>query len=410
MPADHHSGARASRANPQSRAIVRKTDSGSAPGGASRNDAWHKVAVIALMLAAALCLDGAIHAVLAQNPFGAPKGAAAEPQASGIIGWLLAKQSEFYRQMSATIRAAKTDGSAVWALLGISFAYGVFHAAGPGHGKAVISSYLVANEETAKRGIVLSFASALMQALVAIAIVGIGALLLNATAKTMCGAERVIEIASYGLIAAFGARLVWSKGRGFIRALGVYRSEPQLIPAMAHVQNHAHNHAHDHGHHDHSHDHGHSRARAAHHEHDHGHHHDHAGHVHDEHCGHSHGPEPSELAGPGGWSRGLSAVLTVGIRPCSGAILVLVFALAQGLFWAGVAATLLMGLGTAITVSAIAIVAVSAKGLAARVAAGRDGGGAVLLRGIEFGAAALVLLFGVGLLLGYIAAERVTCF
>ena len=106
----------------------------------------------------------------------------------------------------------------------------------------------------------------------------------------------------------------------------------------------------------------------------------------------------------------MSAVLTVGIRPCSGAILVLVFALAQGLFWAGVAATLLMGLGTAITVSAIAIIAVSAKGLAARVAAGRDGGGAVLLRGIEFGAAALVLLFGVGLLLGYIAAERVTCF
>jgi ABC-type nickel/cobalt efflux system permease component RcnA len=106
----------------------------------------------------------------------------------------------------------------------------------------------------------------------------------------------------------------------------------------------------------------------------------------------------------------LSAILTVGIRPCSGAILVLVFALAQGLFWAGVAATLLMGLGTAITVSAIAIIAVSAKGLAARIAAGRDGGGAILLRGIEFGAAALVLLFGIGLLLGYIAAERATCF
>ncbi len=105
----------------------------------------------------------------------------------------------------------------------------------------------------------------------------------------------------------------------------------------------------------------------------------------------------------------MSAILTVGIRPCSGAILVLVFALAQGLFWAGVAATLLMGLGTAITVSAIAIIAVSAKGLAARMAAGRDGGGAILLRGIEFGAAALVLLFGVGLLLGYMTAERVTC-
>ncbi|MES2600395.1 MAG: nickel/cobalt transporter [Pseudomonadota bacterium] len=384
----------------------------------SSRPALTRIAIIGLVAVAAAGLaDSLLHAALAQNPFGAPKGAVPDSQVGGIIGWLLAKQSEFYRQMSATIRAAKTDGSAVWALLGISFAYGVFHAAGPGHGKAVISSYLVANEETAKRGIVLSFASALMQALVAIAIVGIGALLLNATAKTMCSAERVIEIASYSLIAALGARLVYAKGGGFIRALRTLRGAPtvQLAPAMAHAHGHDHNHNHNHNHHDHAHDHSHdaAHARDAHHDHDHrGHHHahDHADHVHDEHCGHSHGPEPSQLAGPGGWSRGLSAILTVGIRPCSGAILVLVFALAQGLFWAGVAATLLMGLGTAITVSAIAVIAVSAKGLATRMAAGRDGGGAVLLRGIEFGAAALVLLFGVGLLLGYIAAERVTCF
>lgn len=99
----------------------------------------------------------------------------------------------------------------------------------------------------------------------------------------------------------------------------------------------------------------------------------------------------------------------MGIRPCSGAILVLVFALAQGLFWAGVAATFVMGLGTAITVSAIAVLAVSAKGLAARLAAGRNGSGALFLRGVELGAAAVVMLFGVGLLLGYVAAERVTC-
>ena len=188
-----------------------RMDSGSAPRGASRNDAWDKIAVVALILVAAVCLDGIVHTAMAQNPFGAPKGAVPDSQVGGIVGWLLAKQSEFYRQMSATIRAAKTDGSAVGALLGISFAYGVFHAAGPGHGKAVISSYLVANEETARRGIVLSFASALMQALMAIAIVGIGAVVLNVTAGQMCGAERVIEIASYGLIAAFGARLVWAK-------------------------------------------------------------------------------------------------------------------------------------------------------------------------------------------------------
>jgi nickel/cobalt exporter len=335
------------------------------------------LAITACALAMILMLDGVTHALMAQNPFGGPRPGGAEP-VGGIVGWLLAKQSEFYQQMSSTIRAAKSDGSAVWTLLAISFAYGIFHAAGPGHGKAVISSYLVANQETARRGIVLSFASALMQSLVAIVIVAVCAGLLNATAKTMCGAEKAIEIVSYALIAAFGMRLVWTKGGGFIRAL----QRPQPVPAMA-IAHHHHGHSHDH--------------------------HDHEDHVHDEHCGHSHGPVPSELAGPGGWSRGLSAIFAVGIRPCSGAILVLVFALAQGLFWAGIAATLVMGLGTAITVAAIAVIAVSAKDMARRLGAGREGGGALVMRGLEFGAAGLVLLFGIGLLFGYLAAERVTC-
>ncbi|SFN69863.1 ABC-type nickel/cobalt efflux system, permease component RcnA [Bradyrhizobium sp. Ghvi] len=348
------------------------------------------LACVAVLLAVGVA-DAAFHEVFAQNPFGAPKSAqAVEPEASGLIGWLLAKQSEFYRQMSATIRAAKSDGSAVWTLLFISFAYGIFHAAGPGHGKAVIASYLVANRETARRGIALSFASALMQSLVAILIVGISAWILNATAKTMCRAEGAIEIASYALIALFGLRLVWVKGGTFIRAL----QATQPVPAIAGVPHH-----HDHSHHHDAHDH-----------HHHAHHHHAQDHVHDEHCGHSHGPVPSELAGPGGWRRGFAAILTVGIRPCSGAILVLVFALAQGLFWAGIAATFLMGLGTAITVAAIAVLAVSAKDVAARLSGARDGGGALFMRGLEFGAAALVLLFGAGLLLGYIAAERTTCF
>jgi ABC-type nickel/cobalt efflux system permease component RcnA len=362
------------------------------------------VAVLFAVAAVVLILDSAAHVLLAQNPFGAPRPAA-EPQVGGIVGWLLAKQSEFYREMSSTIRAAKSDGSAVWTLLGISFAYGIFHAAGPGHGKAVISSYLVANQETARRGIVLSFASALMQSLVAVAIVGVCAWLLNATAKTMCGAEKAIEIASYALIAAFGARLVWTKGGGFMRALQAPR--PAVAMAMASAAHH-HDHA-DHGHHHHHHGDSHAHAHAAAH-HDHGHRHGDHGHVHDEHCGHSHGPDPGELAGPGGWRRGFGAIFAVGIRPCSGAILVLVFALAQGLFWAGIAATFVMGLGTAITVATIAVIAVSAKDLAQRLSGGREGGGALIMRGIEFGAAGLVLLFGVGLLFGYLAAERVTCF
>ena len=359
------------------------------PAGLARGIAFTVAA-----LSAAIVLDAALHVLMAQNPFGGARPAA-EPQVGGIFGWILAKQSEFYREMSSTIRAAKSDGSAVWTLLAISFAYGIFHAAGPGHGKAVISSYLVANEETARRGIVLSFASAMLQALVAVALVAVLAWLLSSTAKTMCSAEKAIEIVSYALIAAFGARLVWTKGGGFMRAL---QAKPKPELAMAAVHHH-----HDHGNH-HGHDHGHDHHHHDHHDHDHGH-----GHVHDEHCGHSHGPTPDQLAGPGGWQRGLGAIFAVGLRPCSGAILVLVFALAQGLFWAGIAATFVMGLGTAITVATIAVVAVSAKGLARRLSSASEGGGTLVMRGIEFGAAGLVLLFGLGLLFGYLAAERATC-
>jgi nickel/cobalt transporter (NicO) family protein len=344
----------------------------------SRSAFAHLRAKYAAALALVLMFDAVLGQLSAQNPFGAPRPSGSEPHVGGVVGWLLAKQSEFYREMSSTIRAAKSDGSAVWTLFAISFAYGIFHAAGPGHGKAVISSYLVANQETARRGIILSFASALMQSLVAVVIVGVCAWLLNASAKTMCGAERAVEIASYALIAAFGARLVWTKGGAFIGAL---QAAPSALVLAAH-----------------HHDHGSARD-----------HHGHANQVHDEHCGHSHGPDPTQLAGPGGWSRGLSAIFAVGIRPCSGAILVLVFALAQGLFWAGIAATFLMGLGTAITVATIAVIAVSAKDLARRFSAGREGGGALIMRGVEFAAAGLVLLFGAGLLFGYIAAERVTC-
>jgi nickel/cobalt exporter len=343
-----------------------------------------------LLLASAMLLALGADAVA---QFGAPRP---PPGADGIAGWLLAKQAEFYRMLSGTIRSAKTDGSAVWLLMGISFAYGVFHAAGPGHGKAVISSYLVANEETWKRGITLSFASALLQALVAVAVVGIAAALLGATAGTMNRAVWWIEIVSYGLIAAMGARLLWVKGRGFLREWAAMRAPKSVGAAATHAHHH---HDHGHHHHDHAHDHAHDHGHA------HDHHHDND-HDHDDHSGHSHGPTPDQLAGPGGWKRGLTAIVAVGLRPCSGAILVLVFALAQGIFWAGVAATLVMGLGTAITVAAIATLTVTATAFAARVAATRTGYGSLALRGIEVAAALVVLVFGVALLAGYMASER----
>ena len=204
-----------------------------AQGARGAAQVWLLAALAACMLVA-LCPDA-----LAQNPFGAPRPAAPPPPpAEGLAGWLLAKQAEFYRMLSGTIRSAKTDGSAVWLLMGISFAYGVFHAAGPGHGKAVISSYLVANEETWKRGIVLSFASALLQALVAVAVVGVAAVLLGATAGTMSRAVWWIEIVSYVLIAAMGARLLWVKGRAFWREFAAMRAPKSVGAAATHAHHH----------------------------------------------------------------------------------------------------------------------------------------------------------------------------
>ena len=337
------------------------------------------VALIAVLLLAASALASAWAQV---GPLGGPR----PPPADGVIGWLFAEQALFYRALAGLIRAAKTDGSAYWGLIGISFLYGIFHAAGPGHGKAVISSYLLANEETWRRGIALCFASALLQALTAIVLVAVAALLIGATAKMMGDTVRVIEVASYALIVLLGARLFWVKGRGFLHALHAMQSESSNVHGDGHAHSHD-GHAHDHRHAD----------------------------EHDEEesalpWGHAHGPQPRELAGPGGWHRGLSAIIAVGLRPCSGAILVLVFALAQGLFWAGVASTLVMGLGTAITVAAIATLAVGAKAAAKRLAATRAGYGSLVLRGLEVAAALMVIALGVLLLTGYLASERLGAF
>jgi len=361
-----------------------------------------QLALLVGIIAGLLFAAGLIDSAFAQaGPFGTPRPQMPAPPVGGVLGWIFAKQAEFYRQFSSLIRAAKADGSAAWSLLGLSFLYGIFHAAGPGHGKAVISSYIVANDETWVRGVVLSFASALLQALVAVMVVGIAAALLSATATTMGRAVNVIEIVSYSLIILIGVRLLWVKGRAFVSLLQTLH-RPRAVGAAVTP------HDHSHGHHDHAHEHVHHDHAHEHHQHDegHAHHHHHHGEEDSSAWRHAHAPEPEELAGPGGWKRGLSAILAVGLRPCSGAILVLVFALAQGLFWACVASTFVMAVGTAITVATIASIAVAARAWAQRVAETRSGYGMLAMRGIEVGAAVVIIAFGALLLTGYVVTER----
>src|SRR6218665_8603 len=159
--------------------------------------------------------------------------------------------------MGASLNALRTDWTAFWVLGGLSFLYGIFHAAGPGHGKVVISSYMLANETQLRRGVTLSVISALLQSLLAIGFVLVAAGLLGMTSLAMGEVANWIGIASYGLVALLGLWLVARKIFGW----GHQHSHAD----MAHK---AHGDLHDHGGHDHAH---HSK---------HDHHHDHSDHAH----------------------------------------------------------------------------------------------------------------------------------
>lgn len=65
-----------------------------------------------------------------------------------------------------------------------------------------------------------------------------------------------------------------------------------------------------------------------------------------------------------------------------------------------------MAIGTGITVAAVATIAVGAKSWAARFTESRSGYGTLALRGIEVGAAVVIIAFGTLLLAGYIVTER----
>lgn len=337
-------------------------------------------AVLALLGSSLGALVGSA-APAAKNPFGTGLREAA-PSATGLGGWILAVQSQFYRSLTGALAAAKQDSGAVWGLVSIGFLYGVFHAAGPGHGKGVIAGYLLATRRTLIKGLGLSLAAALVQAGVAIALVGIAASLLHASAQGINASAGAIETASFGALVAVGLALLWRKSAAVV---------PGRDGASPAAEAHSHEHG-IHGHESHSH-------RGHHHHHGHGHAHSHAGAC-DASCGHTHMPAPAEIERARSLRESAGIVLAAGIRPCSGAIILLVFALSQGVFAIGVLATLAMGLGTAITTGALAAIAVLAKGAAMRLANGRGEGGVRLVAWLELFAAGLVTALGGALLLG----------
>lgn len=323
------------------------------------------------LLLLACAWAGAAGAQGMQHPFGVPEAnAGASAYSQGWMAQISAWQSGFYRQLTGAVRTWR-DGGGAWLLVWLSFAYGVFHALGPGHGKAVITAYVLANRQTVRNGAILALVSAMVQALVAVVLVGLAVSVLQWGGATLTQATWWLELASFACVALLGAWLVWKHA---VRPLWHWW-RPGAVTAPGHAHAHGQEIRHDH-HHDHDHSHS---------------------HAHDAHCGcgHVHIPPAASVAGELNWRQAWSALLAVGLRPCSGAIIVLVFAYSQGMFMAGVWSALAMGVGTGLTVASLAVLALAAGKLAARMAGGEGRWGAILYAWIQALAACVVLALGV---------------
>jgi ABC-type nickel/cobalt efflux system permease component RcnA/ABC-type uncharacterized transport system substrate-binding protein len=339
-------------------------------------------------------------------PFGAaPNEPGLNLPRTGVLGWIMQMQVEFYLALEHALSSLHESWTGFWLLGGLSFLYGIFHAAGPGHGKVVISSYMLANEEQVRRGVFLSFLSAMLQSAVAIAFVLVAASVLGMTAMAMSNAANWIGIVSYAGIALLGVWLLLRKlfgwghnhrrdhvheqrhvrkgdrmqalarrhmgasehalatGGPLITSFRVAQAGPDAYGRPPGDAHYGHNHDDDDKH---------------------------------EH-GHAHAVTPDQLGG--GWREQLSVVLAVGLRPCSGALIVLAFAFSQGVLLAGIVAVLMMGIGTAITTGMLATLAVGFKGLARGLAGADNKVTQAILWWAEVLGACAVIVLGVLLVL-----------
>lgn len=273
------------------------------------------------------------------------------------VTWAMEQQRLFHRDLAGHLRdLAAGQSLAAWALVAVSFAYGVLHAVGPGHGKVVIAAYLATHHSRLARGVVLGIAASLCQGVVAVVLVDGLMALAGWLPADRQAAVNWSERLSFALVMLMG---------GLFAVRAALRLAASLRP----------------------------RAVAG----------GHAHHVHDAECGCGHVPSAEQMRQAEGWRPTVGVLLSIGLRPCSGAVLVLVFANALDFALAGIASVFAMAAGTAVTVSVLAVAVVKARGLVVRLfgrAAGGQawmgavvallGGGAIFL----FGASLLAASFG----------------
>ncbi|WP_240612274.1 nickel/cobalt transporter [Salinicola lusitanus] len=295
-----------------------------------------------------------------------------------IVFW----QGEFYHALVEAVSALKRapDATAWGVLLGVSFGYGVFHAAGPGHGKVVLSTYLASQGGAWRRALGLSVLAALLQGVMAIAIIGVLVFGLGWLTRQAMGSIDQAELASFAIVTLVGLwlcirslRRLWrTRHNAGVAATTSFSSTFTPVTTAGPAPGHsspgpmapAHRHAHGaHG------------AQCG--------------------CGHEHHIDPQQA---GDWRVALLTVLSIGIRPCSGAVLLLGAASLLDQFGKGVVAVLAMSLGTALTVSSLALLSVLARDWVKRhLKPARGGGQWQAWVGLAGGA--LILVLGLSLTL-----------
>ena len=306
------------------------------------------IAVLASLLAAPLALaqtDGAATVPVAVEIVEEQGGLF-----EGVADFLMAFQRRANAEVSFHMNAIERGENlgAFLLALAVAFAYGAVHALGPGHGKFVVVSYFLGRETRVMRGVVMAVQIAIVHVIAAIVIVWLADLVLRGGFGLGLSDVPGVRAASFLIIVGIGIYMLYQAVRASLRA-------------RAH-RTHSHEHGHPHGH-----------------EHSHAHHHGH-----DHHHGHSHGSK----------AEGGILALAAGMVPCPGAVLIMLYAVANDMIYPGSLLVAAMSLGIGSSICVLGVGAILARQAAMRVME-RSGGGANALRhGMNYAGAALVTLVG----------------